>query len=85
MIPKLSVYPLYQLLNAWSNLFETWYMYIMAPEPTSPVYFLNPPHQSVCMNIPIILIDNMSVNVSLLMVGSGSVKTLPWQGIQMQI
>jgi hypothetical protein len=26
-ITILSVYPPYQLLNAWTNLYETWYVY----------------------------------------------------------
>jgi hypothetical protein len=36
-------------------------MYIMAPEPISTVYFINPSHQSVCTCIPQLLLGNGSV------------------------
>jgi hypothetical protein len=41
----------YQLLNASTNLYEIWYVYIMAPEPISTACFINPSHQPVrlCM------------------------------------
>jgi hypothetical protein len=30
-------------------------MYIMAPEPISPVYYMNPSHQSVCLCVSLIV------------------------------
>jgi hypothetical protein len=38
--------PSYQHLNAWTRLYETWYLNNMAPEQISTAYFINP-HQSV--------------------------------------
>jgi hypothetical protein len=49
-------------------------MYIMAPEPISTAYFINPSHQSVCLYV-----------YPLLLLGSGSVETLPWQQIHATI
>jgi hypothetical protein len=40
----------YWLLNAWTNLHETWY-YIMASEPISTAYFINLSHQSVWLYV----------------------------------
>jgi hypothetical protein len=39
--------PSYQHFNAWTSLYETWYLYIMAPEQISTAHFINPSHQSV--------------------------------------
>jgi hypothetical protein len=47
-------------------------MYIMAPEPISTAYFINPSRQSVCMYV--------YPRVSLL--GNGSIDTFQWQRIQ---
>jgi hypothetical protein len=42
----------HQLLNARTNLHETWYvLYIMATEPISAVYVINSSHQSVCLYV----------------------------------
>jgi hypothetical protein len=43
-------------------------MCIMAPEPISTSYFINPSHQSVCLYV-----------YPLLLLGNDSVKTLPLQ------
>jgi hypothetical protein len=51
-------------------IFMTLRMYIMAPEPISTAYFMNPSHQSVCLHV---------YSPSLL--GNGSVKTSPRQRI----
>jgi hypothetical protein len=50
-------------------------MYIMAPEPISAAYFINPSHHSVCLN----------VYPTLSLLGNGSVDTFPWQRIQTTI
>jgi hypothetical protein len=50
-----SVYPLYQLLNAWTNLYETWYAY-HGNWAISVVYPINSSHQSVCLYLyPLII------------------------------
>jgi hypothetical protein len=59
----------FQLLNASSNLYETWYVYHVIRAYLSGAFHKSFP--SVCVCICII--------VSLL--GNGSVKTLPWQRI----
>jgi hypothetical protein len=48
-------------------------MYIMAPEPISTAYFINPSHQSVCLYVysPIVARQRLG-------------KTLPWQRIYTQ-
>jgi hypothetical protein len=49
-------------------------MYIMAPEPISAAYFINPSHQSVCLHVyPLSLLGKGLVKIPLLL-GSGSVK-----------
>jgi hypothetical protein len=58
----------YQLLNPWTSLYETC-MYIMAPEPMSTAYFINPFHQSVYLYV--------YFRVSLL--GTDSANTFPRQ------
>jgi hypothetical protein len=46
----LYVYPLYRHLNASTNLYETQYVrYVMAPEPISTAYFINPSRKSLCL------------------------------------
>jgi hypothetical protein len=35
-------------------VYETYYIYIMAPDQISTAYFMNPSHQSVCLYSPII-------------------------------
>jgi hypothetical protein len=50
-------------------LFMKLYMYVMAPEPVSAAYFINPSHQSACLYV--------YRRVSL--IGNGSVDTFPWQ------
>jgi hypothetical protein len=50
-------------------------MYIMAPEPISVTYFINPSHQSVCLY----------VYPPLWLLGNGSVDTFPWQQIHVTI
>jgi hypothetical protein len=56
-----------QLLNAWSNVYKTG-MPIMAPEPISTAYFINPCHQCVCVCLyvftpPIIARQRLRKNV----------------------
>jgi hypothetical protein len=51
-------------------------MYIMAPEPISTEYFINPSHQFVCLYV---LLGNGYVKIPLSLPGNGSVKTLPGQ------
>jgi hypothetical protein len=55
-----SVYPHYQLLNAWTNLYETWYVY-HANWAHLTVYFRNPSRQSVCTCIPATVARQRSV------------------------
>jgi hypothetical protein len=57
-------------INFWvpEPVFTKLDVYIMAPEPISAAYFINPSHQSVCLYI-LSLVDN------------GSVETLPRQRI----
>jgi hypothetical protein len=57
--------------NFWMTepIFMKLGMYIMALEPISTAYFINPSHQCVCM---------------CLLLGNGSVKTLPLQRMHMQ-
>jgi hypothetical protein len=43
------VITLNQCLNAWTNLYET--LYIMAAEPISTVYLINPTHQPLCLYV----------------------------------
>jgi hypothetical protein len=43
-----SMYPTYKFQNAWTNLYETWYV---APEPIWTAYFINPSHQSVDLSV----------------------------------
>jgi hypothetical protein len=50
-------------------------MYIMAAEPILTAYFIDPFHQSVCLY----------VYPRLLLLGSGSVDTFPWQRIHTPI
>jgi hypothetical protein len=53
------------------RIFIKFGMYIMAPEPISTAYLINPSHQSVCL-----------YNVShLSLLGNGSIKTFPQQRI----
>jgi hypothetical protein len=60
---SVSVYPPCQLLNAWTNLYETWYV-TMAPETISAAYFINPSHQSMCLYVyPLSLLGNGSVKL----------------------
>jgi hypothetical protein len=40
-----------QVLNSWTNLYVTWYVYIMVQEPISTAYLINPSHQSVCLHV----------------------------------
>jgi hypothetical protein len=62
-------------------------MYIMAPEPISAAYFINPFHQSVClyvcMFIPRIVARQRIGKIVFLLslLGNGWVKTLPLQRI----
>jgi hypothetical protein len=42
---------LYQLLNARINLYETWYVHIMAHEPIRTASFINTSHQFVCLYV----------------------------------
>jgi hypothetical protein len=51
-----SVYPPYQLLNAWK--FVT---YVMAPESISTAYFINLSYRSVCLCIPLPMLASGSV------------------------
>jgi Zn-finger protein len=50
-------------------------VHIMAPEPISKAYFINPCHQSVCLH----------VYCPLLLLGNNSVNTFPWQWIHATI
>jgi hypothetical protein len=60
-------------------------IYIMAPEPISTVYFINPSHQSFCLYVySLSLLGNCLVKISLSLLGNGSVKTLPRQRIRTQ-
>jgi hypothetical protein len=57
-------YPPHKYLNAWTNIYETYYVYIMAPEPILTAYFNNHFHQSVCLYVyPLSLLGNGSVNI----------------------
>jgi hypothetical protein len=47
-------------------------MYIMAPEPFSMLYCINPIYQSLCL---------LYVYPLVLLLGSGSIDTFPWQWI----
>jgi hypothetical protein len=47
-------------------------MYIMAPEPISTPYFINPSHQSVCVSL-------------LSLLSNGSISKFPWQRIHATI
>jgi hypothetical protein len=62
--------PPHQLSNA-EPIFTKLGMYVMAPEPISVEYFLNPSQQSVCVFL-------------LSLLSNGSVKTLPRQRIYTQ-
>jgi hypothetical protein len=57
------------MLSVWmpEPIFMKLGMYIMAPEPISSAYFINPSHQSVCLYVypPLSLLDNSSVDTSL--------------------
>jgi hypothetical protein len=58
-----SVYPPYQLLNGWINLYETWYVY-HDTWAHSKAYIINP-SQSVYLYVyPVSLLGNGSVNQS---------------------
>jgi hypothetical protein len=52
-------------LNGWT-IFMKLGMYIMAPEPMSMAYFLNPSHQSVCLYVypPIVAKQRLGKNVT---------------------
>jgi hypothetical protein len=52
----LCVSPIY-FLNAWTNLYETWYVYH-----GTWAHFINPSHQSVCLYVypPIIARQQLS-------------------------
>jgi hypothetical protein len=41
-------------------------MYIMAPEPISMIYFINPSHQSVCLHLhsPTVVMQRLGKNVT---------------------
>jgi hypothetical protein len=69
-----SVYP---PINLWipKPAFMKFDIYIMVLETISTSYFLNPPHQSVCLHV--------NPHVSLL--GNGSVYRFPWQRIHATI
>jgi hypothetical protein len=62
----LSVYPSCQILKAWTNFCETWYVYIMAPEPISTACFINTCHQSVCLCVylPIVARQGLGKNIT---------------------
>jgi hypothetical protein len=40
----------YEVLNAWNNLYETWYVY-HSTWPLISTYFINPSHQFVCLRV----------------------------------
>jgi hypothetical protein len=74
-------------INFWTPepIFMKLDTYIMAPEPVSTVYFINPSHQSVCLYVypsyRIVLKDSLLVCmcIPLSLRGNGSVKTFPRQ------
>jgi hypothetical protein len=49
-----------QLLNCWTNLYKTWYVY-HGIEPISTAYFINPLHQSVYLCVFRSLLDKGTV------------------------
>jgi hypothetical protein len=53
-------------LKARTNLYETWYIYIMAPEPMSTTYCIDPSHQSLCLYVypPVVVRQRLSENVT---------------------
>jgi hypothetical protein len=63
------VYPSYWLLNAWTNLYETWCIHHGSWTHQKGVLHKSLPSVCVCMCIPLSLL------------GNGSVKTLPRQRI----
>jgi hypothetical protein len=78
---------LHELLNAWSNLYETWYVRVYhatwAHLNSTLHNFL--PSVCVCVYVyPLLLLGNGSVKIPLLLLSNGSVKPLPWQQIHMQ-
>jgi hypothetical protein len=58
----------YQLLNAWTSLYETWYVYRGTWAHLNGVLYKSLPlvYVAVCVSLQLLL-------------GNGSVKTLPWQ------
>jgi hypothetical protein len=61
-----------RFINIWmpQPIFMKLGMYIMAPDPISTAYYINPTHQSVYFPLSLL--------------GKGSVKTSPWQRIHTQ-
>jgi hypothetical protein len=56
-------------MNVWTNIYEI--LYVMAPEPISTAYFINPSHQFVCLHVyPPSLLDNGSVKVPVSLLGT---------------
>jgi hypothetical protein len=65
-----------------TNLFMNLGMYIMALEPISMVYFINPSRQSVCLYVyPISLVGNGLLKIPLLLLSDCLVKALLQQRI----
>jgi hypothetical protein len=66
--------------NFWmaGSIFIKLSMYIMAPDPISTTYFVDPSHQvvSVCVSL-LPLPGNGSVKIPLSLLGNDSVKTIP--------
>jgi hypothetical protein len=82
-----SVYPPYQLLNAWP-IYMKLGVYIMATEPISTAYVINSSHQSVSLymhpSYRCKAMGRLSASV-LSLLGNGSVNTFPQQRIHATI
>jgi hypothetical protein len=77
---RLMRLPFCLCLDAWTNHYET--LYIMAAEPISTAYLINPTHQPLCLYVYTFYRCKATVqlSVSLLSVlGNGSVNTFPGQ------
>jgi hypothetical protein len=75
MCVSVCVSPL--LTSAWTNLYETSYVYRGTWTHVNGI-IKNPSHQFLCLYVyPLSLLGNGSVKISLSLLANGSVETLP--------